>query len=218
MQRREGALVSPKRVGVPLVLSAPSGAGKTTLYKRLLARDGQIAGSISHTTRAPRGTEEDGVDYHFVDDATFQSMVDAGDFLEWARVHGNCYGTTRRDVETRLSQGHDIVFDIDIQGGFQIAEQLSQAVTVFILPPSMAVLETRLRKRASDSEDVIRKRLTAAQSEIEGAMNYDYWVVNDDLDTAEADLWTILQAARMRMLDRDAVIADVVGKSERPKS
>jgi guanylate kinase len=185
--------------GLLLILSAPSGAGKTTLAHKLRESLGEgCVFSVSYTTRAPRGAERDGVDYHFVDRARFEQMVAAGELLEWAEVHGNLYGTHRSYAE-EAQRGRVAVFDIDVQGGNQIKARHPEAVSVFILPPSMVELERRLRERATDAEEVIRKRLQAARKEIDGGCAaYDYLVVNDRLDEAFADLLSIVRAERLR--------------------
>ncbi|MHB8418162.1 MAG: guanylate kinase [Myxococcales bacterium] len=183
-----------------LILSAPSGAGKTTLARLLLAAEPRARLSVSTTTRAPRGQEVEGRDYHFADEAEFQRMVERGEFLEWARVHGFRYGTSRATVERSLGDAGSLtIFDIDVQGGSAIKAHFPQAVTVFILPPSLAELEARLRGRGTDSEEVIQLRLEAARSEIlRGLAEYDYLVVNRLLEEAVADLRAIVRAARCR--------------------
>jgi guanylate kinase len=189
--------------GVLLILSAPSGAGKTTLARRLgaeLGEDGLF--SVSYTTRQPRGAERDGVDYHFVDRAAFQTMIDAGDFLEWAEVHGNFYGTHRSYAEAAAGK-KAVIFDIDVQGGEQFKARHPEAVSVFILPPSMEELERRLRSRGTDSDEVIARRLAAAHREIERGMQcYDCAIVNDDLDRAYDDLSAVVRASNLRLLSR----------------
>jgi len=185
--------------GVLLVLSAPSGAGKTTLAHRLLKEFPSARFSCSYTTRAPRGTEKDGIDYRFVDTTTFQEMIDRGDFVEWAEVHGNFYGSARSLVDAASVPGGLAVFDIDVQGGQSIKRKYPDAVLVFILPPSMEELQRRLSHRATDSEDVIRRRMLAARSEVErGVHAYDYLIVNDQLDVAYDELRAILLAERCR--------------------
>jgi guanylate kinase len=189
--------MSSEKRGVLLVLSAPSGAGKTTLAHRLLAAEGGEF-SVSVTTRAPRGAEVDGRDYHFVSRERFDIMVSNGELAEWAEVHGNRYGTPRPPVEAALREGRLLVFDIDVQGGEQIKARYPDAVTVLVLPPSMAELERRLRDRKTDSEAVIAGRLDAARHEVRRGSNYDFWVVNDGLETALRDLVAIVRAARLR--------------------
>ncbi len=185
--------------GLMLILSAPSGAGKTTLAHRLLSAHPHSAlFSVSYTTRAPRGSEQDGVDYHFVDQERFKAMVDKGEFLEWAEVHGHWYGSHVSYAE-RARSGKIVVFDIDVQGGTTIKGKHPEATSVFILPPSMQELERRLRDRKTDSEEVIRRRMMAARAEMErGCASYDYIVVNQELDRAFADLAAIVQAEQCR--------------------
>lgn len=191
--------VPPKLSGLLLVLSAPSGAGKTTLAHRLLQQLPQARFSISHTTRAPRGAEQDGVDYHFVDAMTFQQKIERGEFLEWAEVHGHFYGSAQATVDEARANDAIAVFDIDVQGGTAIKRKHPDAVLVFVLPPSMEELERRLRDRRTDSEDTIRRRMLAARAEVErGVQSYDFLVVNDDLDRAFADLKSIVIAERCR--------------------
>ncbi len=203
----------PRR-GSPVIVSAPSGGGKTTICRRAIAELDDVEFSVSHTTRAPRAHERDQVDYVFIDNDRFDAMVSEGLFLEWANVHGHRYGTARSTVELRLDQGTDILFDIDVQGGRQIADRIPDAVLVYVLPPSMDVLTTRLKGRASDSPDVIARRLAAAQDEIKSATFYTHWIINDDLDEAVAALRSILIAERHKRYSRSALIDSVLG-SER---
>lgn len=190
------AVIAP---GVLLVLSAPSGAGKTTLAHRLRQEFPQAKLSISYTTRQPRGTEQDGVDYHFVDTATFTQMIDRGEFVEWAQVHGAFYGTARNVADIALTSRCLVVFDIDIQGGSSLKRKYPDAVLVFIVPPSMDELERRLRARATDEDEKIRGRLLAARAEIErGTQTYDYLVVNDQLEVAFGELRSIVIAEACR--------------------
>ena len=192
------------RRGFPVVLSAASGTGKTTLSHLLLDGDRDLVLSISYTTRKPRGSEEDGVDYHFVDDAAFKEMIDRGAFIEHALVHGNRYGSSKEWTAQKLANANDVVFDIDVQGGRQIKTIFPEAVLIFILPPSMAELEQRLRRRGTDTDDVIAHRLAAARSEIAGGLDdYDYLVVNDNIDHALGDLAAIVRAHRIGAMDRD---------------
>jgi len=186
-----------------LILSAPSGTGKTTLARRLCATHPGAIFSVSYTTRPARGAERDGVDYHFVDDATFERMVREGRFLEWAEVHGNRYGTPRSVVEQASKEGVLALFDIDVQGGEAIRAQHPEAVRVLVLPPSMKLLDERLRSRKTDDDQTIRRRLDAARREIDRARTYEYWVVNDDLERATADLEAIVRAERLRAGKRD---------------
>ena len=187
------------RRGLLFVLSSPSGAGKSTLARRLLAAESGIAMSVSATTRAPRPGEQDGREYHFLGAAAFDAMVADGGFLEWAHVFGNRYGTPAAPVQALLSAGSDVLFDIDWQG----TQQLSQSaphdlVRIFILPPGMVELERRLRARAADSDAVIASRMARAADEISHWSEYDYVIVNDDLERCLADVRTILAAERMK--------------------
>lgn len=187
------------RRGLMFVLSSPSGAGKSTLSRLLLADDGNIVMSVSATTRAPRPGEVDGKDYYFVDQSRFDSMVADNAFLEWATVFSNRYGTPRGPVDTALSLGRDVLFDIDWQGTQQIAQKAQgDLVRVFILPPSMAALEHRLRSRAQDSEEVIQGRMARAADEISHWAEYDYVLVNDDLERCLSQVKTILAAERLK--------------------
>jgi guanylate kinase len=186
------------RRGLMLVLSSPSGAGKTTLA-RILKADPGIAMSISHTTRARRKGEEDGIDYHFVDRDTFTRMRDQGAFLEWAVVFDNYYGTTRKPVEEALSQGRDVLFDVDWQGAASLREAAkADVVTVFILPPTAKDLEQRLNVRAQDPPETVRRRMLGASNEIQHWKDYDYVVVNYDVVQSLSALRSILAAERLR--------------------
>jgi guanylate kinase len=187
------------RRGIMLVLSSPSGAGKTTLSRQLLEQDGGIELSISVTTRKPRPGEVDGHHYHFIDHATFASMVKDDALLEWAEVFDNRYGTPRAPVEQALAQGRDILFDIDWQGTQQLREKLPQdLVSVFVLPPSTQELERRLHTRAQDDEATIRGRMAKAASEMSHWAEYDYVVINRELDRAYAEVCAVLAAERLK--------------------
>jgi guanylate kinase len=182
--------------GILMVVSSPSGAGKTTLA-HLLAQGERLEFSVSYTTRAPRPGERDGVDYKFVTEDEFTRMIEHGEFAEWAVVHGSRYGTAVHTVNRALEDGKDYLFDIDWQGGAQIRRQWpDESVLVFILPPSMAELERRLRRRATDSPEAIERRLAMARRELEHFAEYDYLVVNDNLETALKELSSIYVAAR----------------------
>lgn len=184
--------------GTLFVISAPSGTGKTTILKKVMSATGNLSFSISHTTRAPRAGEQDGVDYHFVDRDRFVAMRDQGAFLEWAEVHGNFYGTSRAAVDATLADGVDIVLDIDVQGCRQVREAAADAVSLFVVPPSWEELERRLTGRGTDSDETIRLRLANARHEMADVVHYDYVVVNDDLDKAVATMLAIIHAERSR--------------------
>ena len=187
------------RRGVLLVISSPSGAGKTSLSRRLIADHPELALSVSATTRAPRPGELDGREYHFVDAAAFRKLVDEDAFLEWAEVHEHRYGTPRAPIMQALSVGRDVLFDIDWQGAAAIASRASaDTVRVFILPPSMKALAERLHSRAQDAEDVIARRLGRAKGEIAKWADYDYVIVNDDFERAYFELRAIYRAERLR--------------------
>jgi len=204
--------------GLLLVLSAPSGTGKTTLARRLVAATPGARFSISVTTRAPRGRERDGVDYHFVTPGRFEELVRQGAFAEWAEVHGQRYGTLRSTVEESLAAGLIAVFDIDVQGGAVIqARWPERTVSVFVLPPSPAELERRLRGRSTDSDEEIRQRLAAARLEVaRGASSYRYLVVNDALEEAVACIGAIAAHERARRAGRAEPAAAAVAERCRP--
>jgi guanylate kinase len=185
-------------MGTLYIISAPSGAGKTSLVKALLARVDGVAVSVSHTTRAPRPGEQDGVDYHFIDKARFETLVTAGEFLEHAQVFGNYYGTRRATLEERLKAGLDVILEIDWQGARQAFEAFPHAVKVFILPPSRGALYRRLQGRGQDSEEVIQRRMAEAVSEMRHYDEYHYLVFNDEFDTALAELEALFRAGRLR--------------------
>lgn len=190
---------SVPRRGLMLLISSPSGAGKTSLSRRLVADHAELELSVSATTRDPRPGEEDGREYHFVDRAAFDRMVLDDAFLEWANVHEHRYGSPAQPVMDALGLGRDVLFDIDWQGAAQIAQKApDDVVRIFILPPSMAELSRRLHARAQDREDVIQRRLGRAYGEIERAVDYDYVIVNDDYDRAYADLAHIYHAERQK--------------------
>ena len=184
--------------GLLLVMTGPSGAGKTTLSRRVLADQPDMAFSVSYTTRPGRDGEVDGVDYHFVPAADFQARLDRREFLEHARVHGNLYGTYRPKVEERVGAGGVVLLDIDVQGARQVRASGIDAVFLFVLPPSFDELERRLRGRGTDADDVIARRLGIARREMAEAPWFDYLVVNDDLDRATADFLSVVRAERLR--------------------
>jgi guanylate kinase len=199
-----------ERRGLLLVLSSPSGAGKSTLARRLVEADRGISMSVSVTTRSARPGEVDGYDYRVVDEAAFKRMREVGELLEWARVFDNFYGTPRAPVEAAVAKGEDILFDIDWQGAQQLSETMKHdVVRVFILPPSAAALEERLRARAQDPEKVVRKRMAAASAEISHWPEYDYVIVNAALESSMAGLTAILIAERLKRERLDGLSAFV---------
>lgn len=204
--------------GLLLVVSSPSGAGKTTLCNRLREEFPKIGFSVSYTTRQPRPGETDGVEYHFVSHERFQEMAAADEFAEYAMVHGNMYGTAARQVAVALHEGCDILFDIDFQGGRQLRNRFrEEVVLVFILPPSLRELERRLRQRGTDADEVIAQRLKVARSELAHYDEYDYLIVNDDLDNAYDALRAVYVAANHRRQRQTAVARQLLeGQEELP--
>ena len=182
------------------VVAAPSGAGKSSLVKALLELDAKLDVSISHTTRAPRGQEQHGREYWFIGAEEFRSMIDQGDFFEWAEVHGNLYGTSRAAIEARMAHGDDVVLEIDYQGALQIKQLFPYAVLIFILPPSWDELKQRLARRGDTEPDVIAKRMANARIEVAQARHFDFVVVNAVFDTAVFDLKSIVHAQRLKYL------------------
>ncbi len=191
-------MLSNKLKGLLIVISAPSGTGKTTLTHMLLKEFPDMEFSVSYTTRKPRPGEVNGKDYFFVDKETFERMIEEGDFLEWAEVYGNLYGTSKSQVLKALNEGKDILLDIDTQGALQVKKNFPEAVLIFILPPSFKELERRLRSRGTDDEETIEKRLKIARVEVERAPLYDYIVVNDVLEKAYEKLRSIVIAEKCR--------------------
>jgi len=181
-----------------VVLAGPSGSGKSTILARAFAADPRLAFSVSHTTRPARPGEVDGVSYHFVDDATFDGMIDARAFAEWAHVHARRYGTSRAEVERLRAADRDIVFDVDVQGAANLCAAYPEAVSVFILPPSLALLARRLRGRGTEAEAAVAIRLANARREIERAQTFTYTIVNDDVTRAADALGAIIRAERCR--------------------
>ena len=184
--------------GTLYIVAAPSGAGKSSIVNATLARDPRISLSISFTSRAPRPGERHAQHYHFVSEAQFQAMIDAGEFFEYARVHGDWKGSARQSVEPQLAAGQDVLLEIDWQGARQVREKVPEAVSVFILPPSRDALEERMRKRGQDSEEVIAQRLAAAREEMSHYGEFDYVIVNEVFDTAVEEMCAIFIASRLR--------------------
>ena len=204
----------PRRRGLMLILSSPSGAGKTTLTRMLLQnKEIDLTLSVSVTTRSRRLSEVDGLHYHFIGQDRFRELRDHGDLLEWAEVHGNFYGTPKAPVETLLRTGRDMLFDIDYQGTQQIRSRARDDVaTIFILPPSMRELRARLERRAEDKPDVIARRLEAARNEITRWKIYDYVLINDDLQQTLGDVVSILGAERLKRQRTESAVAGFVDK------
>lgn len=201
-----------KREGLILILSAPSGAGKTSLCRELFKSFPDIKESISYTTRKPRTGEVDGLAYHFISEEEFERMVDDDAFAEWAMVHGNMYGTALKTIEEARKNGIDMVLDIDCQGALKLKEQFEGGIYVFILPPSMDELRRRLENRSSDSQDVIDRRIARAEDEIKESRWYDYIIINDSFDLASAELAAIITAHRrktFRMLEQVGKLFDI---------
>ena len=218
MKEREGcepSVPAPQAQGVLVVVSSPSGGGKGTLIRRVLKTVPNLGYSVSFTTRAAREGEAHGCDYHFISVAEFQAMIDAGGFLEWARVHGHLYGTGRSQVARELSEGRDIILEIDVQGAKIVRDLIADAVSVFILPPTYEVLRERLTTRGSESQDELALRLRNARGEVEHYREFDYVVINDDADRAAAQLASIIYAERARR-ERQEQVAQAVLESFPP--
>ena len=210
MTAKRGQQHAIARRGLMLVLSSPSGAGKTTLSRKLLEADPRVELSVSVTTRKQRPGEIDGRDYHFIDAARFDTMVKDGELLEWAHVFGHRYGTPRAPVEAALARGRDVLFDVDWQGTDQLRKKAGRdLVSVFVLPPSIADLEQRLRRRAQDSDEVIHARMATAADEMSHWPDYDYVVINTDIDHAFNEVQTILAAERLKR-ERQMGLSDFV--------
>lgn len=190
--------------GTLFIVTAPSGAGKTTLVSGLLERDPQVRLSVSYTTRAPRAGEVNGQHYHFIDVPGFRALRDKGEFLEWAEVHNNYYGTSKRWLEEQIRAGRDILLEIDWQGAQQVRKVFPKAVGVFILPPSVEELERRLRGRGTDSEDVISRRVLGARGEMRHVAEFDYVIINENLPAAIEDLVAVVRASRLRYANQEA--------------
>ena len=201
-----------ERRGLMFVISSPSGAGKTSLARKLIENDPDIAMSVSMTSRPPRPGEIDGQDYIFVSEDKFNEALEKGALLEWARVFDNLYGTPRREVEDRLKNGKDVIFDIDWQGTQQLHEKAGQdVVRVFILPPSVRALEQRLKKRGQDDDEVVRRRMSDAANQISHWAEYDYVIINENLDKSLNELATVLHAERLKRERRIGLSSFVQG-------
>jgi len=179
-------------------VAAPSGAGKSSLVKALLELDSHLAVSVSHTTRAPRGQEHNGREYWFVDEPTFRAMAERGEFFEWAQVHGNLYGTSRKAIEQRLADGQDIVLEIDWQGALQIKQLFAHTVLIFVLPPSWDELRQRLQRRGEDGPETIAQRMLNAREEVAQARHFDFVIINSLFETAVFDLKTVVHSQRLK--------------------
>jgi guanylate kinase len=202
------------RRGLMLIIASPSGAGKTTLSRLLLQNVSGITMSVSVTTRPRRPSEVEGIHYHFLTRRDFETIRDRGDLLEWAEVHGNMYGTPKAPVESALAEGRDVLFDIDVQGTLQLYEKARpDIVSIFILPPTVVEMQSRLQRRAEDDQQTINKRLATAHRELPHWTDFDYVIVNDDLDRAFGELQAILLAERLRRSRRPAlnVLVDKLG-------
>ncbi len=202
------------RLGLFLVVCAPSGTGKSTLVRRLCAEFPNLSFSVSATTRAPRHGELDGVDYHFLDRETFLDWREGGKLAEWAEVHGNFYGTPLEPVRAALAAGRDVLFDIDVQGAAQLRQSLGAGAYVFILPPSRAELSRRLSARGTDSPEVVARRLAAAPKELADAPLFDYWLENADLESAYADLRAVYMAERRRPCRHPRLLPELLAQWE----
>jgi guanylate kinase len=205
LRRLTGAATAPGRAtanmrtpGNLFVVAAPSGTGKSSLVNALLELDSHLAVSVSHTTRAPRGQEQQGREYHFIDEARFRGMVERGEFFEWAQVHGNLYGTSRVAIEDRLKSGQDIVLEIDWQGALQIKKLFPDAVLIFILPPNWQELLQRLQRRGEDGAEVIEQRMANARIEVAQARHFDFVIINSLFESALFDLKTIVHSQRLK--------------------
>ena len=204
-----------KKKGLILVISAPSGAGKTTLCKRLLQASSSFISSVSFTTRRPRKNEIEGVDYYFVSQKEFQKMIEKKRFIEWTKVHGHLYGTSVKLLDQAIKEEKDVLLEVDVKGGAEIKKNYLQAVLIFLLPPSWQELEKRLANRRTEDEEKVARRIKQAKREIEYAPHYDYFIVNDDINRALEDLLAIIQAERCQM---DRVAEEKLEGLKRPKN
>ncbi|HHW97089.1 MAG: guanylate kinase [Myxococcota bacterium] len=200
------------RKGILVIISAASGAGKSTIIKRVMADDPNCVFAVSHTTRPPRPNEVDGKDYYFINDQDFDDMVKADAFAEWAVVHGNRYGTSFAEIERITAQENDVIFEIDFQGGRALMRRFPEAATIFLLPPSLAEVKQRLIDRGTDTDEVIARRMEQARIEIATAGEYRYLVFNDDLDEAVAEVQAILRAERLRSIRFPDKIRELVAE------
>lgn len=198
-----------KRSGSLFVISAPSGGGKSTILQALLSSDPSLSYSISATTRKRREGEEDGKDYFFLDEDDFRERAEAGEFYEYAQVHGNWYGTLREEIDNKVESGNDVLLDIDVQGSFKLKDKVPNCTSIFILPPSMATLEKRLRKRGKDDDETIQRRLINAREEVRLADRYDYILVNRVLSETIENMRTVIRAQRFR--SHRIVLKDALG-------
>ena len=210
------ATQAPPASGCLFVLAAPSGGGKTSLVRALLEREPGMRLSVSYTTRAPRPGERDGVDYHFVDEATFHALRERGEFLEHAHVHGNWYATSATWLAAEVAAGHDVLLEIDWQGARQVRTLIPGSILIFILPPSLASLEERLNRRGQDAQDVIARRVDAAQEEMRHVGEFDYVIMNQDFARAVDDLSVIVRAARLAASRQQARHAVLIAELLRP--
>jgi guanylate kinase len=199
------------------IISAPSGSGKSTLVHRLLASDPGLLFSISYTTRPPRPSETNGIDYNFISRKDFEARLARGEFLEYAEVFGNYYGTNRETFESATHQAKDLVLDIDVQGARQLKVAIPQAISIFVLPPSRDVLEQRLRSRSQDSEEVIQRRLRGAAEEVQNYTQYDFVLINRDIEEASARLATIVKAERLRKARMEEEVRPILESFEKIK-
>ena len=202
------------RLGVPIILTAPSGTGKTTLCHRVLSVLQDVTLSVSFTTRAPRTGEIDGVDYHFVSRDAFEQRMNEGRFLEWANVHGNLYGTGTEYRDQWVAEGRDVLFDVDVQGAERLAQVFPYAAKVFLLPPTFAALESRLRGRAQDAPDAIERRLLNARRELLAVRSFHHVIINDDLGEAAQTFIGLIRAERVRTTRQESVIAQLLAALE----
>jgi guanylate kinase len=198
--------------GALFIVSSPSGGGKTSLVRALLEAEPEVRLSVSYTTRPARPGEADGRDYHFVTPAEFRRMVEAGEFLESAEIYGNHYGTSQKWIERERESGHDVLLEIDWQGAQQVRRLLRPVVSIFVLPPSPEVLESRLKGRGQDSAEVVKKRLAAARDEIGHVSEYDYVIINDDFNRAALDLRSIIRAERLKLARQLARHSNLVNR------